>query len=483
MTNDHFNKENKWFYYIQVVMDIVLVNFGLYSAFTYQLNGDLFIGSVQSYTELFPWIPYGALISATALIFFQVYGVFKCGAKRHFETIYSVFLSLIFINIITFAATYFYKEFNSSRSIFVLAFALQLLYLSAWKLMVILLYDVLRKPKTAIIIGKNGETEEIARKLIRTNSRSLNVKYICGEISSRVYSLINEVEVVIIGPKLDSKDKESIISHCVGFDKTIFIVPELFEITLFNAKLTQVDDIPVFCIEKLQLSREQRIGKRIMDILISLTGIYLTLPIMIFTYLGIRLYDGGPAIFTQDRVTRGNKEFRLYKFRTMVMNAEKLTGPVLATDKDPRITPLGGFLRATRIDELPQLFNVLFGHMSIVGPRPERQFFIDQFKQYIPDFEYRLAVKAGITGLAQVLGKYTTTPEDKLRYDLLYIRNYSFLLDLRIMLQTIKILFMKASSQGVSEQATFEELAASMHYDLQREVGVIKVEHGKVAGL
>ena len=184
---------------------------------------------------------------------------------------------------------------------------------------------------------------------------------------------------------------------------------------------------------------------------------------MLATLIAIRLYDGGPVVFSQERITRWKKPFNLYKFRTMVVDAEKLTGPVLATEKDCRITPLGSLLRATRIDELPQLFNVLSGDMSLVGPRPERQYFIDQFSMDLPYFEYRLSVKAGITGLAQVLGKYTTTPMNKLKFDLMYIRDYSFLLDIKIILQTIRIIFVKESSQGISQNdapgPSFNELS------------------------
>lgn len=471
MTNSHVGKENKGFFLIQLLIDLVLVNLGFYIAFIVRFGGDIFGDYTGPYNELIPWI------SLTTLVFFQVYGVFKCGEKSFLETVYSAFLSLIFINIATAALTFFNRGFSFPRSIFAIAFALQFLFLFLWKLMVIKLHKRIYKAKSAIIIGYKEEAEEIARKLMYTGSGTFDIKYICGEIDDKLLSFIDKVDTVIIGPKLDSRQKESIISHCIGVEKTIFIVPELFEIALFNAKLTQFDDIPVFCIENLELSLEQRIAKRGFDIFISLIGITLSSPIMLLAYIAIKLYDRGPAIFAQERVTRGNKVFKLYKFRTMVVNAEKHTGPVLATDKDPRITPLGAFMRSTRIDELPQLFNVLFGHMSIVGPRPERQYFIDQFKQYIPDFGYRLAVKAGITGLAQVLGKYTTTPEDKLRYDLLYIRNYSFLLDLRIVLQTIKTIFMKTSSKGFAEQKSFEELVKSMNYNVYKELGVTTIEH------
>lgn len=472
MTNNHIGKENKWFYIVQMLVDLLLVNLGFYTAFVYRFSGHVLSEHIKPYTELIPWI-----LLAT-VVFFQIYSVFKCGEKSLLETIYSIFLSLIFVNIITMALTFFNRGFSFPRSIFAIAFIFQMLYLFIWKYIVVKIYDKLHKPKSAIIIGQNEEVEEITKKLLLKNLKWFDVRYICGDTGDKVYHLIEKVDAVIIGPRLNSRDKESIISHCIGLDKTIYIVPEIFEIALFNAKLTQFDDIPVFCIESLQLSVEQRLAKRVFDVIVSVIGIILASPLMLFAYLGIKLYDRGPAIFAQERVTRENKKFKLHKFRTMILNAEKHTGPVLATDKDPRITPLGSFLRSTRIDELPQLFNVLFGHMSIVGPRPERQFFIDQFKQYIPDFEYRLAVKAGITGLAQVLGKYTTTPEDKLRYDLLYIRNYSFLLDMRIMLQTIKIMFMKASSQGVAEQRTFEELIKGLNCNVYKELGVTKIEQG-----
>src|SRR5699024_9240591 len=155
-------------------------------------------------------------------------------------------------------------------------------------------------------------------------------------------------------------------------------------------------------------------------------------------------------------------------------DAEKYTGPVLAEDKDPRITSVGNFLRSTRLDEIPQLFNVLKGDMSIVGPRPEREYFIDMFTKTIPEFKYRTNVKAGITGLAQVLRKYTTTPEDKLRYDLLYIKKYSLLLDFKILVQTVKVIFMKESSQGVVIEKDEEKLFKGLDIEGFENSGIVK---------
>ena len=171
---------------------------------------------------------------------------------------------------------------------------------------------------------------------------------------------------------------------------------------------------------------------------------------MLLTALAIKLEDHGPALFKQERVTLGGKKFYIYKFRSMIVDAEK-NGAQFSTKNDSRITKVGKFIRATRLDELPQLLNILKGDMSIVGPRPERQTYIDEFCQETPEFIYRLKVKAGLTGYAQIYGKYNTTPLDKLKLDLMYIESYSVLLDIRLIFLTLKIMFTKESTEGVEE--------------------------------
>jgi len=225
----------------------------------------------------------------------------------------------------------------------------------------------------------------------------------------------------------------------------------LFEIALMNSKIRNYGDAVLLRIEPLGLSFEQKIMKRIMDIFLSIIGLILASPLFLIIALMIKLDDKGPVFYKQERITENNKIFKLYKFRTMKVDAEEETGPTLALKDDPRITRVGKILRSTRLDELPQLVNVLKGEMSIVGPRPERPHFAEKFSEEIEDFKYRVLVKAGITGLAQVLGKYTTSPENKAKFDLLYIKNYSLLLDIRIMLNTIKVFFEKESSMGVQE--------------------------------
>ena len=191
--------------------------------------------------------------------------------------------------------------------------------------------------------------------------------------------------------------------------------------------------------------------KRLIDIVVALGLIILTSPIMLVTAIMVKTTSNGPILYKQTRITKNNREFNVLKFRTMSTTAEKDSGPVLASANDSRVTKVGKYLRSLRIDELPQFFNVLNGDMSLVGPRPERPFFVKQFKKQNHDYYLRHNVRAGITGYAQVYGKYATDFSSKLNFDLVYIKKYSFVLDLKIMLQTIKILFDKVSSEGVSE--------------------------------
>ena len=197
---------------------------------------------------------------------------------------------------------------------------------------------------------------------------------------------------------------------------------------------------------------EQRIIKRTFDIVLSFIGLVITSPIMLITAICIKAYDGGPVFFRQERTTFRGKNFWIIKFRSMIENAEADGKSNPAADDDDRITPIGKFIRKTRIDELPQLVNILKGDMSIVGPRPERVEHMEKYAEVVPEFDYRLKVKGGLTGYAQVYGKYNTTPLDKLKMDLMYIVNYSFLLDIQILFETLKVIFRNEATEGFSKK-------------------------------
>ncbi len=197
------------------------------------------------------------------------------------------------------------------------------------------------------------------------------------------------------------------------------------------------------------LTREQNLMKRVFDVVLAAALLVITSPVLLVIAAMIRFTSKGPSVFKQKRVGRDGVEYQIFKFRTMVTDAEKYTGPVLAQECDPRITALGHILRATRIDELPQLVNVLLGSMSIVGPRPERPFFVNIFRNTLPDYDLRFAVKPGITGLAQVAGSYSTPVERKLKFDMLYIARYSVMRDIWIVIRTIPVVFHGERAQGI----------------------------------
>ena len=234
-------------------------------------------------------------------------------------------------------------------------------------------------------------------------------------------------------------------------DKEIFLSTSFEHLLLVNPTIMSIEDEAIIAVSPFRIPAELDVFKRLSDILIALVGLILASPVMLITAILVKATSHGPVFYRQTRVTRGGKEFNILKFRSMSASAEKESGPMLATSHDPRVTPVGKYLRSLRIDELPQLFNVLVGDMSMVGPRPERPFFVEQFEQQNPHYHLRHSVRAGLTGYAQVYGKYASDFSAKLNFDLIYIKQYSLLMDVKILIQTVKILFDKVSSRGVED--------------------------------
>ena len=251
---------------------------------------------------------------------------------------------------------------------------------------------------------------------------------------------------------IPAKSRNDYMKFCFKNDIRAYIVPKISDIILRGAEDIRLFDTPLILCRNGGLTFEQRFIKRMADIIISLLMIILFSPIMLVTALAVKLCDGGNIIYRQKRLTIDEKEFYIYKFRSMIADAEKSGIPQLAKDYDKRITPVGRIIRSCRIDELPQLFNILKGDMSIVGPRPERPELAEEYEKTIPEFKYRLKVKAGLTGYAQVTGTYDTTPYDKLKMDLMYIENYSFRLDLQLMLMTLKTMFFPNKTNAETEK-------------------------------
>ena len=267
--------------------------------------------------------------------------------------------------------------------------------------------------------------------------------------------VVNESTSVLIND-VPSQVENKIIKMCFDKDVRTYVVPKIADIILKCSDSINVIDTPLYLSRNFGMSFGQRFAKRAMDIILSGLALIIFSPIFIITALAIKIEDHGPVFFKQERVTKGGKHFMILKFRSMIVDAEKDGRPHPAGEKDDRITKVGNVIRACRVDELPQLFNIFAGDMSIVGPRPERYEHVIKYTNDIPEFKYREKVKGGLTGYAQVYGKYNTSALDKLKLDLTYIANYSVLLDFQIIFETIKILFQKESTEGFDSERAKE---------------------------
>ena len=248
------------------------------------------------------------------------------------------------------------------------------------------------------------------------------------------------------------EERTPLIKFCYGRSIRVYLLPKITDVILMGAEELHVFDSPMLLTREYSLCLEQRFVKRTIDIVCALILLLLTAPFMAVTAVAIKLYDGGPVLYRQVRCTLNQRQFHILKFRSMRTDAEKDGVARLASKNDSRITPIGSVIRKCRIDELPQLFNILKGDMSFIGPRPERPEIIAQYVEVMPEFVFRMKVKAGLAGFAQVYGKYNTSPYDKLKLDLTYIENYSVWLDVKLMLLTLKILFWPDSTEGVEDE-------------------------------
>lgn len=286
---------------------------------------------------------------------------------------------------------------------------------------------------------------------------------ICAEIRRHDAVILNDVPVQLRG---------EILKFCYRHQVRTYVVPELTDIMLRGARSNNLFDTPLVLIKGTGLSPTERVGKRAMDIGLCALAMVVAAPVMLVIAVAIKLEDGGPVFYRQKRMTRYGKEFDILKFRSMIVDAEKHAGAVLATGDDPRITRVGKVIRATRLDELPQLLNILKGDMSIVGPRPERKVLADEIARELPEFPYRLKVRGGLTGYAQIYGKYNTSAADKLKLDLMYIENYSLLLDIKLIIMTLRIIFSKDSTEGADVAVENARRAEELLRELEEETPV-----------
>ena len=282
-------------------------------------------------------------------------------------------------------------------------------------------------------------------------------------------AIINEIpkhDAVILND-VPAELRNDILKFCYQYRVRTYVAPKLTDVMLRGARNITLFDTPLLLVKGTGLTPAQRVAKRTMDILLGSVALIIAAIPMLVVALAIKLEHGGPVFFRQKRMTRHGREFDILKFRSMIVDAEKYSGAVLAAGDDPRITKVGKIIRATRLDELPQIINIVKGDMSIVGPRPERKVIADEYCKDIPEFAYRLKVRGGLTGYAQIYGKYNTSAYDKLRLDLMYIENYSLLLDIKLIILTLRIIFSKDSTEGIDVAQENQKKAEQLLNDLE----------------
>ena len=423
-------------------LDLLLIMASYVMAFILRYEGKL---PKFNFTPFLNAIPY---ILITAIIYLDMFKVLSFYRKSVYDVLKSIASVVALLGITTIAVTYMLQGFSFPRLILIITPAIQFILLGAFNVTLLYLRRHMLGEKNVMIVCTSHDPNGIVQKIDSFMKNDKVGKKLVLDLSQEkiIMRRLKDMDEIYLSADVPAEFKAEIIKRCMGGKQVIFVVPQLFEISLINAKIMQLDDTPAFMVDTLGLTAEQAFVKRMFDVALSIFGLVILSPLMLVVAILIKTTSNGHAFYLQERMTKGNRSFNLIKFRTMELDAEDLTGPVLSEENDPRVTRLGKILRRTRIDELPQFFNVIKGDMSMVGPRPERPFFVEQFILNLPEYEHRFSVKAGITGYAQVFGNYGTSPEDKLRYDLMYIRNYSLLLDIKLILQTIKVLFTPGSA-------------------------------------
>lgn len=408
-----------------------------------------------------------AVYAILLLFFSKMYGGLRIGYLEKGNVLYSQILSVILVNIITYLQIALLAKGFLNIIPFLAMFGCQIIAICIWTMLANRLFQKLFPPRQMLLIYGNRPALTLMEKMNFRKDRYQIKQAVHIDIGlEQIQKMIPEYDAVVICD-VPSQIRNRILKYCYCRSVRVYMTPKISDILIRSSEDVNLFDTPLIMSRNGRMSVEQAFAKRLIDLVLSGAACIITAPLMLITAAAVKLQDGGPALFKQKRLTIDGKEFYVYKFRSMWMDAEKDGVARLASAGDSRITPVGNFIRKVRLDELPQLFNILKGDMSIVGPRPERPEIAAQYEEEMPEFKYRLRVKAGLTGYAQIFGKYNTTPYDKLKLDMHYIQNYSLMLDVKLMVQTVKILFMKESTEGIAVGQTTAALDPAV--ELYRE--------------
>jgi len=385
------------------------------------------------------------------IMFTRVYDAFMISASRISEMIFSQVLSAAISDAVMFIVVWLVIPDFPHIYPMLIVFGAQIITSVLWCVIAHKLYFAILPPRRSAVIYDSREGFEHLISEYGLQKRFKVELVIKDDECLDNIECIKGMETVFLSG-VSSSNRNDILKYCIANDIQVYMIPLVGDVLVSAAKQRHILHLPMLRTERYNPSPEYLFIKRLFDIVSSLAVLILVSPIMIITAIAIKLCDWGPVFYKQKRLTKDGKEFNVLKFRSMRVDAEKDGVARLSTGtKDSRVTPIGRIIRKFRIDEFPQLFNILGGSMSVVGPRPERPEIAAQYEEELPEFRLRLQAKAGLTGYAQVYGKYNTTPIDKLRMDLMYISKPSFLTDLSLIFATVKILFVPESTEGVAE--------------------------------
>lgn len=383
---------------------------------------------------------------------------FKYGILKIADVLFSQWIAIFIVNTVT------YLQLCLMANTMIPAKPILLLTLGDFVVSGICVYTFFaiyeRHSKASKLLMVYGNKESVGLKLkMDTRSDSYNIRKIVSieEGISNICEMLKDFDGIVISD-VSAEQRNDLLKYCYMHEIETYITPKISDVIISGGEGIHQFDTPLVMINTTGLTPEQEILKRFFDVVLCVIAAVVLSPLMLIVALAIKLEDHGPVFYKQARVTKDGKVFDILKFRSMVEDAEQRP----ATDDDDRITKVGHVIRATRIDELPQIFNIIKGDMSIVGPRPERTEHVEKYTAAIPEFEFRSKVKGGLTGYAQIYGKYNTSAYDKIKLDLMYIENYSFLLDMKLILMTIRIIFKKESTEGFDKVVTAEEILSDL---------------------
>ncbi|GAA1389615.1 sugar transferase [Luteococcus peritonei] len=455
---DNFAKAEKL---LMVLADAVIFTAGLFLSVWLRFGGSMPQRNLADVVAAFGWILVGfVVVSAFS-------GIYVLYNKTSLDVVIITLIDQIIVTGMIAAATFAGNWFAFPRGVILINLMVSFVLLSLWRALVYATYRKVRgNARVMVLTVPHHESKAVRNFLSNRSPRHRLTHVVDGNYLTNLREHLDEFDSVHVSDQIGIDTRRQIFDLLLEEEKEIFLTADFQRLLMINPNIMSIEDESLMLLSPFKVPGEYDLLKRSFDFLVALVGIVLVSPVLLVTAVLVKLTSPGPVFYRQVRITKDNKEFEILKFRSMAANAEAKSGPTLATTNDARVTGLGRYLRSMRIDELPQLINVLRGDMSLVGPRPERPFFVQQFTEINPHYPLRHNVRAGVTGYAQVYGKYASDFESKLNFDLLYIKRYSPMLDLKILLQTVKILFDKVSSQGLEEGSEPGALALPAHVAL-----------------